>query len=301
MSLALITGRGALPAAVAAAQDTRPLICTLDGHLPDGLTPDLSFRIEKLGGLLRELGKRGVTEVCFCGAIDRPNISLTRLDARTVPLLPALSKAVGGGEDSALRTVLGIFQDKGFAVRGAHDLAPGLLPPSGVLTLAQPLETTERDLSIAEGVHREQGRKDEGQSCVIRDGVVIATEDRRGTDAMLADLVSGPAAPPQPLGDDDPFGMTLDMVGGMLDGAADWLSGPVAEARAKGHGGVFFKAPKPGQDMRVDLPTIGPGTAERAIAAKLDGIVLAKGGVMVLDRDRVIDMLDDKGLFLWVR
>ena len=300
MSLALITGRGALPAAVAAARPEPPLICALHGHVPEGLTPDITFRIEKLGGLLRDLDQRGVTELCFCGAIDRPNISLARLDARTLPLLPALSNAVGGGEDGALRTVLGIFEARGFAIRGAHELAPDLLPQAGVLTQTSPPDTTQRDLAVAQEVHREQGRKDQGQSCVIRDGVVIATEGTRGTDAMLADLLSGPAAPPAPLGGDDPFDQTLDMVGGMLDSAADWLSGPVAEARAKGRGGVFFKAPKPGQDLRVDLPTIGPGTVERAIAADLDGIVLAQGGVMVLDQPMVIDMLNDKGLFLWV-
>ena len=300
MSLALITGRGALPLVVAAAQDTPPLICALDGHVPDGLNPDMTFRIERLGGFLHDLTQRGVTQVCFCGAIDRPNISLMRLAARTLPLLRALSKAVGGGEDSALRTVLGIFEAKGFAVRGAHDLVPDLLPPQGVLTRAAPLDTTDRDLAVAAEVQREQGRLDEGQSCVIRDGVVIAQEDRRGTDAMLAGLAE-PLAPPAQATEDDPFGMTLDMVGGMLDSAADWLSGPVAEARAKGKGGVFFKAPKPGQDMRIDLPTIGPGTAARAIEAKLDGIVLAHQGVMVLDRAEVLRSLDDKGLFLWVR
>ena len=300
MSLALITGRGALPQVVAAAQDTPPLICALDGHAPDGLSPDMTFRIERLGGFLHDLTQRGVTQVCFCGAIDRPNISLMRLDARTLPLQRVLSKAVVGGEDSALRTVLGIFEAKGFAVRGAHDLVPDLLPPQGVLTRAAPLDTTERDLAVAAEVQREQGRLDEGQSCVIRDGVVIAQEDRRGTDAMLAGLAE-PPAPPAQATDDDPFGMTLDMVGGMLDSAADWLSGPVAEARAKGKGGVFFKAPKPGQDMRVDLPTIGPDTAARASEAKLDGIVLAHQGVMVLDRAEVIRSLDDKGLFLWVR
>ncbi|WP_415920422.1 LpxI family protein [Tateyamaria sp. SN6-1] len=300
MSLALITGRGALPAAVAAAQDAAPLICALDGHVPDGLSPDITFCIEKLGGFLRTLTQRGVTEVCFCGAIDRPRISLTRLDARTLALLPALSRAVGGGEDSALRTVLGIFEAKGFRVRGAHDLAPGLLPPAGSLGAVAVPEGTERQLHAAEEVQREQGHRDEGQSCVIRDGVVIAREGARGTDAMLRDLISTPVAPVA-TGDDDPLGLAMDAFGGVLDSAADWLSGPVAEARAKGRGGVFFKAPKPGQDLRVDLPTIGPGTARGVVAAKLDGIVLQAGGVMVLDQPQVLDILNENGVFLWVR
>ena len=66
-------------------------------------------------------------------------------------------------------------------------------------------------------------------------------------------------------------------------------------------GGVLAKAPKPGQDRRVDLPAIGPGTVDRAAAAGLEGIVIATGGVMVLDLAETIARADAAGLFLWVR
>ncbi len=65
--------------------------------------------------------------------------------------------------------------------------------------------------------------------------------------------------------------------------------------------GILFKAPKPGQDRRVDLPVIGPGTAQAAAGALLDGIVIEAGGVMVLDLAKVREILDGKGMFLWVR
>ncbi len=65
--------------------------------------------------------------------------------------------------------------------------------------------------------------------------------------------------------------------------------------------GILFKAPKPGQDRRADLPTIGPHTAEGAVAAGLDGIVIEAGGVIVIDRPAVVEILDSAGLFLWVR
>ncbi|RYH03417.1 LpxI family protein [Salipiger sp. IMCC34102] len=71
--------------------------------------------------------------------------------------------------------------------------------------------------------------------------------------------------------------------------------------RAAGAGGLLFKGPKPGQDRRADLPVIGPGTAEGIIAAGLDGIVIAAGGVMVLDRAATLATLDAAGKFLWVR
>jgi len=85
------------------------------------------------------------------------------------------------------------------------------------------------------------------------------------------------------------------MAGDALGTAADWLSGDHPRA------GLLFKAPKPDQDLRIDLPTIGPTTVQGAIDAGLGGIVIAAGGVIVLDQSRVIDMMDDAGMFLWVR
>ncbi|WP_147104569.1 LpxI family protein [Tateyamaria sp. syn59] len=298
--LALVTGTGALPAVVAGAQSAPPFVCALEGFAPDGLEVDHWFRIETIGTLLHTLTQRGVTDVCLCGAIQRPGFNPLRIDARTMPLVPTIAKAVKAGEDAALRAVIGLFEARGMTVRGAHDLVPDLLPPSGVLTQVQVSDDIDLQVKAAEEVSIEQGRVDEGQSCVIRSGQVIAREDARGTDAMLRGLLERPVKPMPPPGD-DPFAAAMDFVGDILDDAADWLSGPVAEARAQPGGGIFFKAPKPGQDRRIDLPTIGPDTARAAVAARLDGLVLEAGGVMVLDRDEVVRVLDEAGLFLWVR
>ncbi len=74
------------------------------------------------------------------------------------------------------------------------------------------------------------------------------------------------------------------------------------EGLAPGMAPAFlYKAPKPGQEMRVDMPVIGPETALRAAQAGLAGIVIAAGGVMVIERAEVIATLARAGLFLWVR
>src|SRR5690606_36026075 len=73
------------------------------------------------------------------------------------------------------------------------------------------------------------------------------------------------------------------------------------EMRAKdsgGSAGVFVKAPKPGQELRIDLPAIGPRTVEAAAAAGLAGIAVAAGRVLVAERDRVVQLLGETGLFL---
>ena len=75
----------------------------------------------------------------------------------------------------------------------------------------------------------------------------------------------------------------------------------VARTRAERRGGVLFKAPKPGQDRRIDLPAIGPETITQASAAGLSGIVWAAGGVLVLDRAAMVAAAEKAGLFLWAR
>jgi hypothetical protein len=300
--LALITGRGGLPGAVAQAQAVRPLVYALAGHLPDGLTPDRTFRIEHLGSMIAALKAAGVTDLCLCGAVDRPRIDPAQIDAATLPLVPVVAAAVASGEDSALRAIIGLFEQAGFTMRAAQDLAPHLIPPAGVLGLAPVPAGAEADVAVALRVLAAQGAADLGQACVIQNGTVRAREDARGTDAMLDGLGPNglkPSNAPPLMGGGDPFSDLMDVAGDMLGGAADWLSGDGNQTA--GRRGLLFKGPKPGQDMRVDMPTIGPHTAQRAVAAGLQGIVIAQGGVIVLDLPRVLDILNPAGLFLWVR
>ena len=295
--LALITGRGGLPAAVVNSVSLRPLICVLDGHIPKSLTPDISFRIENLGTLISTLRNAGITELCFCGAVDRPKIDLSKVDEATSPFLSILAGAVARGEDSSLRAIIGIFEKSGFKVRGAHELAPDLLPPLGVLTITPLPQQAHSDVKLALTAITTNTKLDLGQSCIIRDGSVLAVEDTRGTDAMLEDVkisVEPTSAEPH-----DPFFGMMDIAGGYLENAADWLSGQVEEKNIIG--GMLFKTPKVNQDFRIDLPTIGPDTVEKAIEARLGGIVISHGDVLVLEKNSVIEKLNDAGMYLWVR
>ncbi|KUJ85886.1 phosphatidate cytidylyltransferase [Ruegeria marisrubri] len=259
--LALIAGTGALPDELVARLPERPLICAMEGFEPDRLTVDRHFRLEKLGSFIADLKARGVTEVCMAGAVRRPVIDPKQIDAETAPLVPILQKAVMSGDDGALRAAIGIFENAGLTVRAAHELAPDILPPLGCLTEAQPSEQDLEDAHRGAGILRAMSAADVGQACVVLRGQALAIEGVFGTAWMLETLTQRPDA----------------------------------------GGGVLFKAPKPDQDRRVDLPTIGPDTVTGAVAAGLSGIVIEKGGVIVLDRERVIDECDRLGLFLLVR
>lgn len=262
--LALICGEGRLPAALAAAvrgAGGAVLVCELQGFAPHGLTPDLRFRLEHLGSLIADLKARGVTEICLAGAIRRPAIDPGQIDAATRPLVPVIQAALGAGDDGALRAAMAVFEQAGFRLRAAQDLAPDLLPAPGCPTRAAPGEPARADAARGAAIVAAMGAADIGQSCVVHRGQALAVEALFGTDWMLQSLAR----------------------------------------RADGRGGILYKAPKPGQDRRADLPTIGPGTVEGVVAAGLDGIVIEAGGVIVLDRDAVIAECDRHGLFLWLR
>ncbi len=296
--LALIAGRGQLPAKVMAGQAERPLVCALEGSLPDTVTPDLVFRLETFGSLLLELGKRGVAEICLCGAIDRPVLDPAKLDAETRPLVPLFMKALSKGDDGALRIVMQIFEQTGFRIRAAHELAPRVLSEVGVMTARQPRAVHEADSRVAIEVLMEMGAADLGQACVIRKGKVLVREDDAGTDAMLARLALD--YPMRPKGTVAEW--LYDDAGGLSDVARDWLSVLHEEnLDAPGVGGVLYKAPKPGQDRRADLPTIGPLTALHAAEAGLDGIVIKAEEVIVIDPEMVVAIMDAMNMVFWAR
>ena len=287
--LALIAGTGDLPPALIARLPQRPLICALEGFRPT-VTPDLTFRIERLGSFLNDLRSKGLTEVCMAGAVTRPAIDPSAIDDATKPLVPIIMQAIAQGDDGALRAIIGIFEDAGFLVRAAHEIAPDLLPPAGILGQKPVTIDHRQDAVTAEKTIAEMGRVDVGQACLVRNGRVLAREAQAGTDAMLAQFA--------PSG--DPLWAAVDGLGSVLGGAAEWLSGEGGDP-VDARGAILFKAPKPGQDRRADLPVIGPQTVQGAAAAGLFGIVIEAGGVMVLDLDQVIASADAAGLFLWVR
>ncbi len=259
--LAVIAGTGLLPKEVSDRQTKRPLICAMEGSEPDGVDAEISFRIEHLGSFLARLQAAGVTEVCLAGAVSRPAIDPTAIDAATMPMVPVIQAALGAGDDGALRAVMGLIEQAGFTLRAAHEVAPELLMQEGVPTQVQPGALDKADADRGAAVVAAMSAADIGQCCAIRARQAIAVEGAFGTNWLLQSL----------------------------------------NQRPDGQGGLLFKAPKPGQDRRADLPAIGPRTVELAAKAGLSGIVLEAGGVIVLEQEKVIAACDRLGLFLWLR
>ena len=264
--LALIAGQGALPAAVIAALPERPLICALDGFPPD-ITPDITFRLERLVPFLNALTDQGITEVAFAGAVQRPRLDPALFDPATAQLVPRLLTAMQAGDDATLREVIALFEEADLTVKGVADIAPALLPGPGVLagTLTP---RDEADAARAATIVSALGAVDVGQGACVAQGLCLAVEALPGTDAMLAGLATLPAT----------------------------LRPDPHQGR-----GLYYKAAKPDQDRRIDLPTIGPNTIRHAAAAGLGGVAFAAGSVICLNLTEMRTEAARLGLFLWSR
>jgi UDP-2,3-diacylglucosamine hydrolase len=261
--LAIIAGAGDLPAELQAHLPEKPFVCAVEGYPPAGLAPDLSFRIERLVPLFRQLTDAGVSQVLFAGVIHRPRLDPALFDPETAALMPRLLPALQRGDDALLRAVIDVFEEHGLAVRGLADCAPGLLAEAGILGAA-PLDTRQ-DADAARGTEILRGLDplDLGQGCVVAGGLCLAVESLYGTDAMLSHVAA------------------------------------CRDLREPRRGGVFVKRAKAGQDLRIDLPAIGPATVEAARAARLSGICLQARHVVVLHREQVRAAADAAGIALW--
>src|SRR3974390_462921 len=75
---------------------------------------------------------------------------------------------------------------------------------------------------------------------------------------------------------------------------------PSGRVRAPAGSGVMVKAPKPGQDRRFDLPSIGPKTIEGVARARLAGIAVVAGSTIIAEPERVVTTTDFAGVFVIV-
>jgi hypothetical protein len=266
----LICGGGQFPLVAARAAQARGFEVFLLGVRGVASTeietfPHLWLGIGQLGAAFREISARGITQICLIGGMGRPEFSDLRLDWGGLRRLPEIFRLLKGGDDHTLKGVIGLFEREGFEVVGVDTFAPELLAAEGPMNrLPLPDELVE-DLSFARKCLGDLSAYDCGQSLVVDHRRIIALEAVEGTDGMLARVAE-------------------------LRANGRWRARPAA--------GMLVKAPKAGQDLRVDLPAIGPQTIAAAERCGLRGIAVAAGRVLVLDRDVIAAQAERAGLFL---
>lgn len=265
--LAIIACMGEMPRDIirSCRQSGRPffVVAIRDACDPETVAGDVPhgwFDLVAVGSILAALRAEGCTEVTLAGPIRRPDLHrLIPRDLKGALLLRRLFQARGKGDDALLRAVLSFFQEHGFRPVGTEDAAADLLAPEGPLGQRHPDPQALEDIRLGIRAVAAIGALDIGQAAVVRDGRVLALEAAEGTDAMLLRC---------------------------------------RDLATEGRGGVLVKMAKPGQDVRADLPAIGPRTVAGAASCRLAGIAIEAGAALIFEKEKTRSAADQAGLFV---
>ncbi len=262
--LGIIAGGGELPARliqVCRAMGREVFVIAFEGQTEPATVAGVAhawIRLGRFGAALEALKGEGVEDLVLIGPIKRPRLGEFGLDIRAARWLAKVG-AESLGDDGLLRAVISALEEEGFRVHGADDLLVDLLAPAGPLGVHRPDAGAERDIARGLAVAKALGEADVGQAVVVQQGIVLGVEAVEGTDRLLRRC---------------------------------------AELGREGPGGVLVKIKKPGQERRVDLPTVGVLTVTGAARAGLRGIAVEAGGTLIVDRLAVVEAADEAGLFV---
>lgn len=269
--LGIIAGGGDLPVALAehcASTEAPYFVARIAPYADMALDrhPGATHGLGAMGARIQALRAAGCDALVLIGQVPRQDPRTLELDDVAVAMLPALLAAAPQGDDALLRAVMAEHEKAGFKIIGAEDAMRGLLAAAGVWGEHAPSQSDRRDIVKAARIAAAVGALDIGQGVVVCDGLVLAVEAQEGTDAMLGRVALLPEA----------------------------LRGSTSARR-----GVLVKRPKPIQERRIDLPTIGVKTIEGALGAGLSGVAVEAGGALAVRRDALVAAADASGLFVY--
>lgn len=269
--LALVCGGGSLPLAVAdfvAASGRKVVLFALYGAAEG--TPVERHKhhwlyIGQIGKFLRLARAEGCRDIVFIGNLVRPSIWQVHPDLYGLTYVPTVLRALRGGDNHLLSTMTEALEAEGLRLLGAHEVAPQILVPLGALGRVEASDRDRDDIALALDYLHAAGPFDIGQAVIVAGRHILAVEAAEGTDAMLARMAEMRAN---------------------------------GRVRAAAGAGVLVKAPKPHQDRRFDLPSIGPKTVENAARAGLAGIAVVAGETIIAEPQLLAAAADKAGLFV---
>ena len=204
--------------------------------------------------------------VSLVGAVRRPGFSALLSAYSLLRNMHEVKEVITRGDDQVLRGAVMLLEERGHRVVGAHELAPDLVAARSLSGKLSPKADDRETIALGLDLLRSLSAFDIGQGAVIARRHVLAIEGPEGTDRMMRRVMKM---------------------------RQSWFG-----LRRREEGGVLIKAAKRGQDLRVDMPTIGPRTVIEAAKAGLSGIAVGAGSTFVLEQEKTLHMADRLGLFL---
>jgi DUF1009 family protein len=267
--VAILAGSGQLPIEVANQLQERGMphcILAFRGFATRELRSraDAVCDLLDLSAITKTLDAWSPSAVTLAGAVRRPGFSALLGAYALFRNRHEVRQVIARGDDQVLRGAVRLLEERGYRVVGPHELAPRLLAASGFAAGPRFREEDRPAVVGAVKLLDALAPYDVGQAVVVAEQRVLAVEGPEGTDRMLRRVA---------------------------DLRRSWF-------RKKREGGVLVKLAKRGQDLRVDMPAIGPRTLTEAARAGLTGIAVGANSTLILDREMTVAMADRLGISL---
>ncbi len=266
--IGIIAGGGRLP--IASAQGIhatgRRVACVglrdqYDADLPEFCDQFKTAGLIQLGRWISLLRSWGCSEVLMIGRVSKVQMYAPFVALRHRPDLRAgriwfRTLRHDKRTDKLLNAVAEEIANEGITMIDSTTYIPELLAEAGPITTSKPSAGQLADIEFALPIVQRMGDLDVGQAVAVRDREIIAVEAIEGTDRMI------------------------ERVGNLC---------------RKG-GWTLVKIAKPNQDMRFDVPTVGPLTIEK-MAAKSGGcLAIEAGKTIILEKQATIAAADKAGI-----
>ncbi len=219
--------------------------------------------VSKLGGMMHDFQKMGVTNIVMAGKITK---SVMHTPMRVIRLMPDLAMfelwyrvcRADKRDDTILMGVIEMFSRRGLHFASALDYCPELLVNEGVLTKKTPSKALWDDIDFGWQLAKHMGGLDVGQSVAVKERSALAIEAIEGTDRCIERA-------------------------GSLCPAGGW---------------TLVKVAKPDQDMRFDVPTVGVQTIENLHKARAGVLAIEAERTIMIDQEKVVDLANSYGIII---
>ena len=276
-SIGIVAGWGDYPLAVARAlreKGHEVVVAAVHGHASKEIESLAShvkwIGVCKLGGMQRFFRQHGVSHVCLSGKLFKDKIlfhgwgwmdHFPDWECLKTMFPHFFSRTSDTTDNSLLGAVVLSFGRKGMTTVPGTEFATQLIAQAGVLTRRKPSSFERDDIDFGWNIAKQMGGLDVGQSVTVRDRTILAVEAIEGTDACIV------------------------------------RTGQICRRG----GFTLVKVAKPDQDMRFDLPTIGPQTIEKMALAGGKAIAIEAGKTIIIDREKTIRCAEENGIAIICR
>ena len=265
----LIAGEGRLPFMIAAGvrRAGQKVVCVgLAGSVEATLAGEVdefyTVPVARPGSWISKLKKHGVSHAILAGGIAKRRIFTPWRILRYLPDWRAVRiwywrlRKKNKQNETVLSALADELASGGIILEDSTKYCKEHLATQGPMTGGRPSASAADDIEFGWPIVKKMAEMDIGQAIAVKEREVIAVEAIEGTGEMIERA-------------------------GRLCKAGGW---------------TLLKAAKAGQDMRFDVPCVGPDTI-KALAVKGGRcLVLEAGKTIIIDKPRTLELADQRGI-----